>query len=135
MTFLKDLRDFLRGEEATNIRASEISPENPLFVYVRIPGDLDPEDREELFSDPLRAALEKDNLGAVTGGGSCFMAPDEEGDSEVEFCGIDVDLNDAARGLELLRRELIRLNAPQGTALLYEVDGDEYEEPIYRAAI
>lgn len=135
MSFLKELRDFLRGEEATNIRASEISSENPLFVYVRIPGDLDPDDREELFSDPLRAALEKENLGAVTGGGSCFMPPDAEDGDEVEFCGIDVDLYDLEKGLDLLRRELTRLRAPAGTALLYTLDGQECEDPVYRLAI
>src|SRR5579864_998243 len=65
MSFLKELRDFLRGEEATNRSSSEISPQNPLFVYIRIPGDLDPDDREELFSDPLRAALEKKALASL----------------------------------------------------------------------
>lgn len=135
MSFLKELRDFLRGEEASDVRASEVSPEKPLFVYVRIPGDLDPDDREELFSDPLRTALGQEALGAVTGGGSCFMPPDEEGGDDVEFCGIDVDIYDVGKGLALLRRELTRLKAPAGTALLYTLDGREYEDPVYRATV
>ena len=46
--------------------------ENPLFVYIRIPGDIDPEDRWGKFADPLQQALEKDDLGDVTGGGTQF---------------------------------------------------------------
>ncbi|HMC31384.1 MAG TPA: hypothetical protein VKL99_11165, partial [Candidatus Angelobacter sp.] len=105
---------------------------NPLFVYIKMPGDIDPEDRWERFADPLQQALEKDALGAVTGGGSQFSEPDENGNDFVEFCGIDVDLYDAVKGLALLRRELARLQVPPGTVLLYELDAKEWEEPIYR---
>jgi hypothetical protein len=110
----------------------QVSHENPLFVYIRIPGDIDPEDRWEKFADPLQQALEKDDLGDVTGGGTQFSEPDENGEDFVEFCGIDVDLYDAVKGLPLLRRELARLQVPTGTALLYELDGHKWEEPVYR---
>ena len=110
----------------------EVSQENPLFVYIKMPGDIDPEDRWERFADPLQQALEKDDLGEVTGGGSQFSEPDENGNDFVEFCGIDVDLYDAVKGLALLRRELARLQVPPGTVLLYELDAKEWEEPIYR---
>jgi hypothetical protein len=82
-----------------NASTDQIGHDNPLFVYIRIPGDLDPQDRWERFADPLQQALEKDDLGAVTGGGSQFSEPDEDGNDFVEFCGIDVDLYDAAKGL------------------------------------
>lgn len=81
---------------------------------------------------PLQQALEKDDVGTVTGGGTQFSEPDEDGNDFVEFCGIDVDLYDAVKGLPLLRRELVRLRAPSGTTLLYELDGQEWEEPVYR---
>ena len=110
----------------------QIKPDNPLFVYIRMPGDLDPQDRWERFADPLQQALEKDDLGIVTGGGTQFSEPDQEGNDYVEFCGIDVDLYDVARGLALLRRELVRLQAPAGTMLLYKLNGHEWEEPVYR---
>lgn len=132
MSFLKEMRDLLRPDTTANNRADEVAPANPLFVYVKMPGDLEPEDRHWRFAEPLREALEKEGLGTVTGGGSCFSPPDEEGIDEVEFCGVDVDLYNAEKGFPLLRRELIRLGAPSGTTLLYELDGHEYEEPIYR---
>src|SRR4029077_1172628 len=115
-----------------NASTDQVSHDNPLFVYIRIPGDIDPEDRWEKFADPLQQALEKDDLGDVTGGGTQFSEPDENGEDFVEFCGIDVDLYDAVKGLPLLRRELVRLQVPRGTALLYELDGQEREESVYR---
>jgi hypothetical protein len=121
-----------QSDSDSNAATGQIGHENPLFVYIRIPGDIDPEDRWNNFADPLQQALEKDDLGAVTGGGSQFSEPDEDGNDFVEFCGIDVDLYDVANGLALLRRELARLQAPQGTMLLYELDGHEWEEPVYR---
>lgn len=119
-------------ETDANASTAQISHDNPLFVYIRIPGDLDPQDRWDRFADPLQEALEKDAVGTVTGGGTQFSEPDEDGNDFVEFCGIDVDLYDAVKGLPLLRRELVRLRVPPGTALLYELDGHEWEEPVYR---
>ncbi len=121
-----------QSDPDSNTLTGQASYENPLFVYVRIPGDLDPQDRWERFADPLQQALEKEALGAVTGGGSQFSEPDEDGNDFVEFCGIDVDLYDVVKGLALLRRELVRLRVPHGTMLLYELDGHEWEEPVYR---
>ena len=53
----------------------------------------------------------------------------------VEFCGIDIDLYDAWKGLALLRRELVRLQVREGATLLYVLDGHEWEEPIYHMLI
>jgi hypothetical protein len=103
-----------------------------LFVYIKIPGDIDPVDRGERFEDPLQAALDAAGLGTITGGGSQLSQPDGEGERFVEFCGLDVDLYHAEKGLALLRQELLRLEAPAGTALLYELNEQEYEEPIVR---
>lgn len=97
-----------------------------------MPGDIDPEERWEKFADPLQQVLETDDLGDVTGGGTQFSEPDEDGNDFVEFCGIDVDLYKAVKGLDLLRRELVRLQAPAGTVLLYELNEKQWEEPIYR---
>ncbi|HEX4605912.1 MAG TPA: hypothetical protein VH724_18065, partial [Candidatus Angelobacter sp.] len=59
-------------------------------------------------------------------------ADDDDSENSVEFCGLDVDLYEAVKGLALLRRELVGLHAPPGTVLLYELDGHEWEEPVYR---
>ena len=121
-----------RPDPKSNTLTNQANHQNPLFVYVRIPGDMDPQDRWERFSVPLQQALEKEDLGAVTGGGTQFSEPDENGDDFVEFCGIDVDLYNAVKGLALLRQELVRLRVPAGTALLYRLEGREWEEPVYR---
>jgi hypothetical protein len=129
MSFLKELKDVL-GRDAFSTEISQINENNPLFVYVKIPAQLDPMERTELFADPLQEALVREKLGTVTGGGS-LSAPDDDAGSEIEFCGIDVDLYDPEKGLTLLHRELIRLEAPPDTALLYELNGRECEDPIY----
>ena len=131
MSFLKDLKSIVRTDEDRATLKDEISRDNPLFVYVRMPIDLDPMDRHELFADPLHEALEKEGLGAVTGGGTMFVPLDDDDDEEVQFSGIDVDLYEIERGIDLLRRELIRLQAPQETAFLYELEGREWEEPLH----
>ncbi len=135
MSFLKELKSLLGRDAIADAQSRKSTPAQPLFVYVRMPGDMDPFERSERFADPLQEALEAARLGTVTGGGSMFSPPDDEGDRDVEYCGVDVDLYQLEEGLALLRRELIRLEAPPGTALLYELDGHEYEEPIYRLEI
>ena len=128
----REQRGSFGGNEDLTAGDARVSESNPLFVYVQMPVDLDPDDRTELFADPLQEALEKEGLGTVTGGGSMLSAPDEEGGRETVFCGIDVDLYDLERGFALLRRELLRLQAPQGTTLLYRLGDRDWEEPLYR---
>lgn len=112
MGFLKEIKGWLGLDPDSNTRVNQVSKNNPLFVYIKILDDLDPIERGERFEDPLQEALEKENLGAITGGGSQLSADDEDGQSSIEFCGIDVDLYDAVKGLALLRRELVRLQVP-----------------------
>ena len=131
MGFLKEIKSWIGLDLESITRMNEVSETKPLFVYIKIPGNLDPMDRGELFENPLQEALDKERLGGITGGGSQLSDPNESGNS-IDFCGIDVDLYDAARGLALLRNELVRLQSPPGTMLLYELDGREWEEPIYR---
>jgi hypothetical protein len=132
MTFLEILRRWIGLDPVSKTRIDQISRDNPLFVYIKIPGNLGPMDRGEKYEDPLNAALDKEKLGETTGGGSLLGQGSESGNLSIQFCGIDVDLYDAARGLALLRRELVRLRAPEGTMLIYELDGQAWEEPVYR---
>jgi hypothetical protein len=113
-------------------RANAVSRANPLFVYIKMPGDIEPDDRHERFEEPLQEALEADDLGAVTGGGSMLSAPDSEGECSVLFCGIDVDLYQLDKGLELLRQVLAQLEMPPGTVLSYELNDQLYEEPVLK---
>jgi hypothetical protein len=131
MSFLKELKSWL-GLDSENVTLTSVNRDNPLFVYIKLPVDIDPLERSEIFEDPLQEALEAADLGTITGGGSQLSEPDSEGERSVEFCGIDVDLYDVKKGLALLRRELVRLEVPKGTLLLYELDRQEYEEPIVK---
>jgi hypothetical protein len=132
MSFLKALKGWLGLDSDSKTSPQSVSREKPLFVYVKLPCDIGPIDRGERFEDPLQERLEQEKLGTVTGGGSQLSEPDAEGRRTIEFCGIDVDLYDAVRGLTLIRNELARLKAPPGTLLLYELDGHEWQEPLYR---
>jgi hypothetical protein len=131
LSFLKELKSWLGLDTDSVTPESAVNQANPLFVYIKLPVDLQPLERGELFEDPLQEALERESLGTVTGGGSQLSDLDEDGRRQIEFCGIDVDLYDPQKGLVLLRSELIRLKAPPGTLLLYELNGHEWEEPIY----
>lgn len=131
MGFIKELKSWLGLDPDSVTKEDEVSEANPLLVYVKIPAALQPLERGELFEDPLQQALEREELGTVTGGGSQLSDEDSEGHRRIEFCGIDIGLYKPAKGLALLRSELVRLNAPPGTALLYELNGSEWDEPIY----
>jgi hypothetical protein len=107
------------------------SREKPLFVYIKIPGHIEPLERGHRFEDPIQVALDAGELGEITGGGSQLSDVDAEGRRRIEFCGIDVDLYEVERGLALLRRELIRLDAPRGTVLEYRLEGRDYPQPVH----
>jgi hypothetical protein len=89
------------------------------FVYVKIPGDIDPLARGERFEDPISAMLAARGLGEVSGGGSSLSAPDASGRSVIEYCGLDVDAADRDAALAALRELLPTLAAPVGTELQY----------------
>jgi len=94
-----------------------------LFIYVMIPGDIQPIARGMRFEDPLQAALDAVGLGEISGGGSQLDDPYPDGRARVKFCGIDVDATDRDRARELLMEKLVALNAPPGTELQYTKDG------------
>jgi hypothetical protein len=90
------------------------------FFYVRIPGNIQPMERGDCYEDPLQAALDAEDLGKITGGGSQLG----EGTS-IAFCGIDVEVYDRERGLALIRSVIRSLGAPPETII------EEYL-PTYR---
>ena len=109
-----------KSEKVANVTA-DLDPQ--LFVYVKIPGDIQPLARGERFEDPLQVALEAEQLGNISGGGSQLDDPYPDGRPRVEFCGLDVDVVDQDRARGLLMRELIKLEAPDGTELHYTKQG------------
>lgn len=101
-------------------------PAEPLFVFVRIPEVIGPLERGDKYEDPLGEALVAAGVGATTGGGTSLSAPDADGNRHVEWVGVDVELTDPERGIEICRRELRRLGAPVGTVLEFRRgDADE----------
>jgi hypothetical protein len=128
MSFLKEVKGWLGMDPDSVTLKEQVSDEKPLFVYVKIPGNIQPLDRANRFEDPVQKALSTEKLGEITGGGSQLAG---EETSLILFCGLDVELYDVERGIALLRRELIRLKAPMDTFLLYEVNGQEFEDPLY----
>jgi hypothetical protein len=92
--------------------AEDARDRGEFFFYVRIPGDVQPLERGERYEDPLQAALNAEDLGEVTGGGSQMG----EGKS-VAFCGLDVVVRDRDRGLALIRAVMRQLGAPPGTVI------------------
>jgi len=127
MSFFKDIKEVLGWDPDSNTSADKVNRKSPLFLYIKIPMDLEPEDRMAIYANPLDAALSKDGLGAITGGGSM---ENEEGDG-VAWSGVDAELYDVEKGVALLRSELVRIKAPLGTMLVYELNGQEFEDPVY----
>jgi len=80
------------------------------FFYVLIREPLGPHERGEKYEDPLAAALGE--LGEITGGGSQLG----EGNT-IEYCGLDVVVNDRDRGLAVIRRCLRECHAPDNTVI------------------
>ena len=105
--------------------------EPPMFVYIRMPEDIDPVERQEDFGEPLDLALRSHAIGEVTGGGTALSAPDEDGDREVEYCGIDVDLSRPRDGVLVLLAELRRLGVPKRTMIEFEIGDTRHQLDVY----
>lgn len=109
------------------------------FIYLKVPGNIQPIERGERFEDPLQAMLEETGLGGVSGGGSSLSDADAEGRRVVEFCGIDIDVDDRDAALRRLRAFLPELSIPPGTELHYTRDGrllrDAYADGAWTQAL
>jgi hypothetical protein len=109
----------LLGRKSPESADAESQWDPHLFIYIKIPGDIQPLVRGERFEEPLQAVLEEAQLGNISGGGSQLDDPYPDGSPRVEFCGLDVDVTDTDRARALLKHELINLQAPAGTELHY----------------
>lgn len=92
--------------------ATEAQITKETLLYVRIPGNIAPLEREERFEEPLNKALNEAEVGEVAGGGSQMGD-----DNKVVYCGVDVYLKDRESGLHVLRQSLRQLVAPEGTVI------------------
>lgn len=117
----------LRGSRSAEVRANAAAT---VFVFVKVPESILPIDRGKKYEDPLDAALKRENLGEVTGGGNQLSEPDAEGRRTVEWVGLDVELTELERGLPFLKDQLLRLGVPAGTTLEFERAGSQVVESV-----
>lgn len=107
---------------------SEPQPDLPHFIYVHLPEQLEPDEREARYGEPLDTELRLARLGEVSGGGALFEAPDEHGDREMIHCGVDVDTADLDSARTLLREQLPLLGCREGTCLDFRDDEGEWRD-------
>jgi hypothetical protein len=93
------------------------------FIYIKIPGEIGPIDRGEMFEDKIEPVLAEKSLGTISGGGSSLGDARPDGSRPVTFCGIDIDTESRDEALVVLRDLLPTLNAPVGTELHYTKNG------------
>jgi hypothetical protein len=93
--------------------------EQTALIYIHIPEKLDAEEREARYGDPIDSALTIAGAGYVSGGGTLFDAPDDDGFRDIIHCGVDVDAYELETGLALLREQLVELGCPPETRLIY----------------
>jgi hypothetical protein len=109
---------FGKAEEAAAPSTGEFESS---FVYVRMPGDVQPVERHYLFEDPIEDQLKIRNLGYVSGGGTMQSEPDENGARSIILTGIDIEADDLGGVRDLLRTLLPGLGAPMETQIEYTV--------------
>jgi hypothetical protein len=90
------------------VRGTQHDP--PVLLLVHLPMNLAPAERAEKFEGPLEMALAE--LGTITGAGTAL---DENG--QPTSCDIEVEVNDVARALPIVRRVLVEGGAPAGTLI------------------
>jgi len=102
-------------------------PDDTEFVFVILPGAIEPEDRDTRFGHPLDAELRLAGIGYVSGGGCLLDEPDEDDRSTIVYAGIDVDTIDIAAARAMLRDHLPELGCPVGTRIQYDDLQDEFD--------
>jgi hypothetical protein len=87
----------------------------PHLVIARLYEYIEPIDRGNRYEDPLQAALEAAQAGAVTGGGSQL---NESGG--IEFVDVEIELANLDAALDLVANTLEGAGAPQGSEIRHE---------------
>ena len=108
------------------VAIAEMEPLEGTAFYIKIPEAVQPIERGEKYEEPLWDEFEKDNSGEIIGGGTMM-----DTDKNIEYCGIDVTVADVEKGLEIMRRVLIKQGAPEGT-LLIQLEPKEIEHPLHK---
>ena len=85
-----------------------------MFYTLQLNAKLQPFDRHDL-EDIIDEFLSKEDLGETSGGGTLMS---KEG--EIEYCDIEISLNDTANAVEKLLRKLEDIGIPKGSKLYNE---------------
>src|SRR6478672_9437679 len=128
MSIFGKIKSLLGGSKAPDPSEKTIDAEK--FIYIKLPGNIQPIERGARFEDKIDPVLAQDNLGAISGGGSLLGDPRPDGTRIVESCGIDVDVTDRDRALVVLRNLLPKLDAPLGTQLHYTRDNSRLQDNL-----
>jgi hypothetical protein len=131
MGILDTIKSWLTGgaRRVAEDEGPAFDPES--FVYLKIPGDIQPIDRGEWFEDRIEPALAEAGLGTVSGGGSSLSEPRADGSRVIEYCGVDIDVTELEPALVLLRALLPQLPITPGTELQYTRGGVMFRD-LYR---
>jgi hypothetical protein len=125
ISFIKSLLPFESSEPAET-NAFDVEQ----FIYLKIPGNIGPIDRGDLFEDRIEPVLAERNLGSVSGGGSSLGDARPDGSRPISFCGIDIDTTSRDEALVVLRNLLPTLDAPIGTELHYTKNGQKLQDEL-----
>jgi hypothetical protein len=102
---------------------AEAARQAECYLYIYLPGSINPEERHEGYDHEVNLALESANLGEVCGGGTMLDNPNADGETGIEFCGIDIYTQHREQALSLLHQLLTKLNAPLKSEIHYLRDG------------
>ena len=109
-------------------KKSPAKSEEPILAYAQLKARIMPLDRGDLYETPLEEALAESGFGNVSGGGTM-----QSESGEIDYCGIDVDLYDVAKGVLFVCDFLTKCGAPKGSKLQYELNGERIDVPFGEA--
>lgn len=95
-----------------------------IFVLAKIMDPVKPLESDYKYGTPLSEALEKNKLGVVTGSGNSMK------DKKIEWITIEIELNDAEKGIPFLKKTLQGLGAPNNSVLEYQYLGKSISTPL-----
>jgi hypothetical protein len=112
------------------LREKMEDPDDADYIFVVVPGDLDPFDRHYGFSIHLDAELRLAGVGCCNGGGTLYsnvdFESDEEGD-EIAHTMLDIPASDVDAARALIRLHMPELGCPPGTLIQYGDHEDRFD--------
>jgi hypothetical protein len=105
---------FERRANKARAKEAAATASSGVLIVVKMPGSVSSIERAQKYDEPIEVALKRESLGGVIG-----RAPD-----------LTVEVNDYARGMPLLKRELLRLGVPRETMLQFTHFGVQVAQSV-----